>query len=148
DTGAGPYQGQCVQCTPGKSQNCTQPSVCLPNDTCGCKSDSDCGDKTSGRVCGPAQSCIDGCRGTGGNGCPTSEVCTSKDDAIGQCVAGDGGASTTSGASGDGGLALDDTLIEGGGCGCHASERGSGAGVALLTLATAALATARRRRTR
>mgnify|MGYP001087550785 CR=1 FL=1 len=30
--------------------------------------------------------CVDGCRGTGGNGCPTGETCTSTDGTPGICV--------------------------------------------------------------
>jgi uncharacterized repeat protein (TIGR01451 family) len=52
-----------------------------------CIQDSDCGGPMSARVCdGATHMCADGCRGTGGNGCPTGDVCTSIDMTIGQCV--------------------------------------------------------------
>jgi MYXO-CTERM domain-containing protein len=52
-----------------------------------CDEDSDCGGPTSGTVCDDTtQVCIPGCRGQGGNGCPTDQICTSQDTTIGQCV--------------------------------------------------------------
>lgn len=60
-----------------------------------CLADANCGSVTSGKVCdltmgATFQTCIDGCRGTGGNGCdPTNalhDVCTSTDATVGQCV--------------------------------------------------------------
>ncbi|MCC6559322.1 MAG: DUF11 domain-containing protein [Polyangiaceae bacterium] len=60
-----------------------------PNDPTddGCQDDSDCGDVTSGQVCDDAtHTCVDGCRGEGGNGCPDGEICTSIDATIGVCV--------------------------------------------------------------
>jgi MYXO-CTERM domain-containing protein len=51
-----------------------------------CTKDSDCGDAMSGKVCGDNGKCQDGCRGMGGNGCPTDKSCTSKDSTIGMCV--------------------------------------------------------------
>src|SRR6185436_19666566 len=60
----------------------------LADNTCGCVTDDDCGTATSGRVCDAlSQICVVGCRGTGGNGCPTTQVCTSTDATIGMCVA-------------------------------------------------------------
>ncbi len=52
---------------------------------CGCFSDSDCGNATSGRICDQvAHTCADGCsRAPGRNNCPASEFCTS-DDLSGQ----------------------------------------------------------------
>jgi uncharacterized repeat protein (TIGR01451 family)/MYXO-CTERM domain-containing protein len=79
----------CVQCTPSNTGNCDSAGTggaCLPNGNCGCLSDSDCGASDSGRVCDATVSqCISGCRGTGGNGCPTTLVCTSSDATIGIC---------------------------------------------------------------
>jgi uncharacterized repeat protein (TIGR01451 family) len=80
----------CVECTPANTNACS-PSVsgsrCLPNSTCGCQSDADCGGMTSGRVCDSGiEKCSPGCRGTGGNGCPPGFVCTSSTNAIGRCV--------------------------------------------------------------
>ncbi len=52
----------------------------------GCKSDSECGDAKSGKVCDPAtETCIDGCHAAPGNGCPDGQSCTSATDVIGQC---------------------------------------------------------------
>jgi hypothetical protein len=50
-----------------------------------CTQDSDCGGPTSGKVCNAENTCQDGCRGTGGNGCPATQECSSKDDTIGTC---------------------------------------------------------------
>jgi uncharacterized repeat protein (TIGR01451 family) len=66
-----------------------------------CITDSDCGGTDSGRVCyrslptsASYDTCIDGCRGTGGNGCPSGEICSSLTSAIGYCYlySGAGGA--------------------------------------------------------
>lgn len=52
-----------------------------------CSNDADCGDVTSGRICGTSPTiCTDGCRGTGGNGCPGGQMCTSATSSPGQCV--------------------------------------------------------------
>jgi MYXO-CTERM domain-containing protein len=68
----------------------------IDNACVACVEDSDCGADDSGMVCDDGGMCIDGCRGTGGNGCPDGQECTSQDDSIGMCVpAGD----TDSGAS-------------------------------------------------
>lgn len=63
-------------------------NVCPPTGKCGdCSTDTNCGAATSGRVCDDlAKTCGDGCRGTGGNGCPAGKICTSKTNAIGKCV--------------------------------------------------------------
>jgi uncharacterized repeat protein (TIGR01451 family)/MYXO-CTERM domain-containing protein len=78
----------CVECLDGADcQASGSGTACLPNGTCGCTTDPDCGASDSGRVCDTAAStCTTGCRGTGGNGCPTGEVCTSTDSSIGSCV--------------------------------------------------------------
>ncbi len=74
-----------------------------------CLNDSNCGGTTSGKVCDPNGICIDGCRGTGGNGCPTGEQCDSSDNTIGICVTdnagGAGGSAGTGGTAGTGGSA-------------------------------------------
>jgi uncharacterized repeat protein (TIGR01451 family)/MYXO-CTERM domain-containing protein len=63
-----------------------------PNACVVCIADSDCGTVTSGRVCTtPAQTCGDGCRGVGGNGCPVGLQCSSATTAIGICLLPDGG---------------------------------------------------------
>lgn len=70
-----------------------------------CTTDAECGGPTSGIVCDGT--CIPGCRGQNGNGCPEGEACTSTDDTIGECVpesdGGMGGAAGSAGASGSGG---------------------------------------------
>ena len=72
------------------SDNCTVAGalVCdTSTGTCtaGCAADSDCGGATSGRICGASKLCVDGCHGTGGNGCGTNTVCTSTTAAAGVC---------------------------------------------------------------
>jgi uncharacterized repeat protein (TIGR01451 family) len=57
----------------------------LDNGCSGCETDADCGGPVSGKVCNPAQVCIDGCRGMNGNGCVPGNVCSSVDATIGQC---------------------------------------------------------------
>ncbi|MFO0758156.1 MAG: DUF11 domain-containing protein [Byssovorax sp.] len=71
---------------------------CMPGDVCTsmdatigqcfqCLTDADCGGPMSAKVCDAATNmCIDGCRGMNGNGCKAGDVCTSKDDTIGQCL--------------------------------------------------------------
>ncbi|MCU0657460.1 MAG: isopeptide-forming domain-containing fimbrial protein, partial [Polyangiaceae bacterium] len=93
--------GTCTVCKPATSNDPGDASKCDNNpdgeaciagvggdNFCGCTKDSDCGSPTSGRVCDTADTlkCIDGCRGEGGNGCPTTLLCTSKDSSIGKCV--------------------------------------------------------------
>jgi len=71
-----------------------------------CTDDSDCGASDSGRVCNADGECQDGCRGSGGNGCPTGESCTSTDTTIGECVVeGSGGAGGGPGTGGSAGAA-------------------------------------------
>lgn len=170
--------GQCVQCTPGDTTNCDPTGnggVCRPNGQCGCNTDPDCGGATSGRVCDDTNKvCRAGCRGTGGNGCPTGQRCTSTTNAIGQCVTDPGGepqpdggvpdgsvpdsgrpdtgtSSSSGGSSGssgqpDGGLP-DDINIEGGGCNCTMVPGGGALPAGALAIATmASLALMRRRR--
>jgi uncharacterized repeat protein (TIGR01451 family) len=109
--------GTCVLCTPGtpdkggnadKCKTSTDGPVCVTgtdnSNFCGCQIDSDCStDKKSGKVCDAAVTlkCIDGCRGTGGNGCPDGLVCTSKDSSLGKCVK-DSTPETTDAACSDG----------------------------------------------
>ena len=80
---------------------------CLPNGSCGCVADADCGGVTSGRVCDTTASrCVPGCRGGGGNQCPTPQVCSSMNEDIGRCdapPAGDGGVPEGDAGAGDGG---------------------------------------------
>jgi hypothetical protein len=51
-----------------------------------CAKDADCGVPTSGKVCAGGV-CAPGCRGSGGNGCPTGAECSSKDESVGFCKA-------------------------------------------------------------
>jgi uncharacterized repeat protein (TIGR01451 family)/MYXO-CTERM domain-containing protein len=82
----------CWECAPSKAGNGCSPmlggTLCLPNGTCGCQSDSDCGDPASGMICDPTTGrCTMGCRGEGGNGCPIGEACSSMSTDPGQCGA-------------------------------------------------------------
>lgn len=122
-----------------------------------CKEDSDCGNATSGSVCGPLNACISGCRGADGNGCPTGLDCTSTDSTIGMCVdpsmsssssasssSGQGGAGGAGGGGGAGGANTGNPIISGGGCDCSTTNSTNGIGsIAGLGLALAVL---RRRR--
>ncbi|WP_437676771.1 hypothetical protein [Sorangium sp. So ce131] len=56
------------------------------NEVAECQQDSDCGDATSGQICDQeTKACVDGCRGEGGNGCPSGQVCSSTDASAGTC---------------------------------------------------------------
>ncbi len=126
-----------------------------------CMTDMDCGNATSGRVCGELQGCIDGCRGMDGNGCPEGLECTSMDSTIGMCVTpgsgssssgmggsggGAGGSAGAGGAGGTGGAIVDGVVAVGGGCDCTVTNSGDDArGVVALGLALMVL---RRRRSR
>jgi MYXO-CTERM domain-containing protein len=172
--------GQCVQCTPQDVTNCDPTGtggICRPNGQCGCNTDPDCGGVTSGRVCDDTNKvCKAGCRGTGGNGCPTGQRCTSTTNVIGQCVTdpGDAGvdsgidsgtsssggsSGTTSSSGGSSGASsggssgintdagIDNINIEGGGCNCTMVPGGGALPAGALALATmASLALMRRRR--
>ncbi|HRI64038.1 MAG TPA: hypothetical protein PK156_07360 [Polyangium sp.] len=51
-----------------------------------CMQDSDCGNATSGQICDAmSQTCVPGCRGEGGNGCPGGGECSSTTSAAGTC---------------------------------------------------------------
>jgi uncharacterized repeat protein (TIGR01451 family)/MYXO-CTERM domain-containing protein len=126
-----------------------------------CMTDADCGNATSGRLCGQLGGCVEGCRGTGGTGCPMGLQCTSIDDTIGTCIdasttssssgsssssSGTGGAGGSGGADGTGGAINNNTIVSGGGCDCSTTNsRDELPGVAALGLALAVLR--RRRRT-
>ena len=93
---------------------------------CVCNTDADCGDATSGQVCDATKdSCVPGCRGTGGNGCPTGDDCSSTTNDIGQCAppatasssVASSSSSASSGAGGSGG--------EGGGTSASVSSSSS-----------------------
>ncbi len=70
-----------------------------------CSEDPDCGSATSGMICNldVGGYCQPGCRGEGGNGCPTGQTCTSTDDTIGDCVGGGEGGGSAGGGSAEGG---------------------------------------------
>ena len=100
----------CVDGCRGSGGNaCPSGKVCTSADTSlghcvQCVADGDCGGKTSGKVCDVATStCVDGCRGSGGNGCPTQEKCSSTNSDIGQCTRAGNGDAGTDGGSTDGG---------------------------------------------
>jgi hypothetical protein len=60
------------------------------NNGCACLADGDCGAADTGIVCdnadGATFTCVAGCRDVDDSRCPGSELCTSTDDSIGQCV--------------------------------------------------------------
>jgi uncharacterized repeat protein (TIGR01451 family) len=123
-----------------------------PADDTPCTADNECGDASSGRVCDDAAMhiCIDGCRGTNGNGCPDGTVCTSTDETIGTCTSsgagGNGGGS--GGGNGSGGAEPDGFVAEGNGILCSAQPGNhNGTGFAcLIAGALGALMALRRRR--
>jgi uncharacterized repeat protein (TIGR01451 family)/MYXO-CTERM domain-containing protein len=118
----------------------------------GCETDSDCGDAKSGRVCDDKERvCIDGCRGKGGNGCPTDQVCSSTTEEIGTCGRNKADAGPTNagdGGNGDGDAGItDDIVASGSGLSCSTrSTGGAGSALALLTLGVMAVFGASRRR--
>jgi uncharacterized repeat protein (TIGR01451 family) len=76
------------------------------DDSAQCYADAECGDNTSGKVCNESHLCIDGCRGTNGNGCLLGQTCSSTNETIGSCsgqALGTGGASSTGGGPSTGG---------------------------------------------
>lgn len=147
--------GVCVMCTPGPNGDA---SMCVedPNGPlciaganessfCGCETDSDCGAIDSGRVCDTSiQICVDGCRGVGGNGCPTELGCTSPDTTIGQCVPdghmGDQGTDPNAYGGDPVGVGSD------GGCACSTTPQSGGRFLFTGLFALGALAWMRRRR--
>ena len=144
----------------GEDVVCTSTDATI-GDCVECVTDSDCGDSTSGKVCDTTNNaCVDGCRGTDGNGCEPGEVCTSTDDTIGTCEEqSDGGAGGAGGAGGDDtdaglgddagdGFGADDGDVWAAGngvlCATQPGSAGQGAGW-LIGGAVVALALARRR---
>ncbi|MCW5812281.1 MAG: cadherin-like domain-containing protein [Labilithrix sp.] len=88
-----------------------------------CTQDSECGAADSGQICNDG-ACGAGCRGTGGNGCPSGQVCSSTTEVAGTC--GPGG--TSGGVDVDGGPTVPGTTppddggsLEGGGINCAAT---------------------------
>jgi hypothetical protein len=113
-----------------------------------CGTDSECGNATSGKVCDMNHKCVDGCRGTSGNGCPDGKVCSSKDNTIGTCE--NSSSSSSSGRGGAGGAGGGDggVVVEGNGLLCSAqpaNDNRSGLGW-MLGGALGLLLAARRRR--
>jgi fimbrial isopeptide formation D2 family protein/MYXO-CTERM domain-containing protein len=167
-------QGICVVCTTGKGGDASKckddPAgpVCVNGkdgeNHCGCTADSDCGDAKSGKVCDSIpETCKDGCRGNGGNGCPDGFTCTSKDTTIGTCepngAGGAGGGTDTGTGTGTGGakgglganpVSNDGQIGEGGGCGCSVpgESHDDGPLAALGAMVSALVVAARRRRDR
>lgn len=92
--GTGDYDGDGI---PAIVDDGDEPTECL--------TDSDCGDTESGMICNEAVGsfCQPGCRGSGGNGCPDGETCTSTDQTVGQCVGGGEGGGGPGGGSSEGG---------------------------------------------
>jgi MYXO-CTERM domain-containing protein len=136
--------GVCSQCSETNEDQCSvNRPVCLSTNICGCTSDSDCGTAQSGRVCDTSLGvCLAGCRGTGGNGCPEGQACSSPGTGIGRCNTArpDGGV--------DGGPPFD---FNGGGFTCALGGTGRPGGLnglAWLALLGLGLLAARRRSTR
>jgi MYXO-CTERM domain-containing protein len=133
-----PTKKTCVECASGKTDAC-QPDLagdeCLADGKCGCQTDGDCGGVSSGRVCdSEAGRCVPGCRGAGGNGCPSPQVCSSASGQIGRCepptgpdggAPGDGG---TGGMGGAGGGTPDGGGPDGSGAAGSGGRGGSGGG--------------------
>ena len=75
--------------TCGQQAAVCRSNVCNGGTCSSCGTDQDCGNATSGKVCtssGDAGSaCINGCRGTGGNGCAQGQNCSSTTSAVGTC---------------------------------------------------------------
>ncbi|MFS8065257.1 MAG: MYXO-CTERM sorting domain-containing protein, partial [Byssovorax sp.] len=111
----------------------------------GCMTDSECGAANSGKVCDEAtKTCVDGCRGEGGNTCPDGKVCSSPTVKIGTCVEGSGGAG---GGGGGGGAPPDRVVASGNGLICSATPGNDNGGATwLLGGVLAALVGWRRRR--
>jgi clumping factor A len=74
------------------------------DDSAKCYADIECGAVASGQVCDATHVCVNGCRGTDGNGCAQGQVCSSNNEAIGTCsnAEGAGGAPGTGGATSTG----------------------------------------------
>ncbi|HEX7601611.1 MAG TPA: MYXO-CTERM sorting domain-containing protein, partial [Polyangiaceae bacterium] len=158
--------GICTLCTLGPKGDASKCKldpkgpVCVAGSNmtvhCGCLQDPDCGGPKSGKVCDSVpETCEDGCRGLGGNGCPDGMECTSKDTTIGKCVVtggggGGGGGGVGGGTSGSGGAPAGVPQDPGdtGGCGCRvpAEEGGDLGGAMAGALGLLALASRRRRR--
>jgi uncharacterized repeat protein (TIGR01451 family)/MYXO-CTERM domain-containing protein len=150
----------CVNGCRGQGGNgCPDPKLCSSTDmTIGscfdCLTDSNCGDMQSGKVCDDAShTCVNGCRGQGGNGCPGGEICTSETMKVGMCTNGAGGAASTSTGTGTGGTGgaggTGDTVIANGHgliCAASPANDNSNNGWLFAGALSALLAMRRRRR--
>lgn len=144
----------CVACTSTETQNCLATgsgSACLASETCGCSTDTSCGGASSGRVCnGITHVCVAGCRGTGGNGCPATETCSSTTGSAGTCMT----VGVDSGMPGkpDAGSGVDagpvgHVVSQSAGCGCRIGTSSDGRMGALAgALVGLAMAAHRRRK--
>jgi uncharacterized repeat protein (TIGR01451 family)/MYXO-CTERM domain-containing protein len=115
----------------------------------GCTTDVDCGAANSGKICDDTtKTCIDGCRGMGGNGCPDGKTCSSQSALAGTCVDSTTSSSTGSGGAGGAGGAPDRIVASGNGLICSATPGNSNDDTAawLVGGAILALAGSRRRR--
>ncbi|HZF48417.1 MAG TPA: L-type lectin-domain containing protein [Polyangiaceae bacterium] len=127
-------------CTTDNAADVCRSGLCSSEGTCTCKEDTHCGDASSGRVCDADKgACVDGCRGSGGNGCPSGLQCSSTSADVGEC---------RQPGVGPGPQTPDDGTVEGSGfLTCGASRRGaSGDPAALLFFAALAGHLVRRRR--
>jgi uncharacterized repeat protein (TIGR01451 family)/MYXO-CTERM domain-containing protein len=105
-----------------------------PADDIACKTDADCGEATSGKICDATLNvCVPGCRGTNGNGCPSGQTCSSKDNTAGTC-------STAV-------TPPDDGILITGGCACTTSSSSNDSPVGFgFAIAAACAAMIRRRK--
>ncbi|MDD9938787.1 MAG: hypothetical protein OXT09_34680, partial [Myxococcales bacterium] len=110
-----------------------------------CAEDADCGDASSGQVC-VDESCQPGCRGEGGNGCPTGQLCSSSTMEVGSCGPAD---EPDSPMDDEAPIVTPDeagVFLGGGGCECRAGGGGGLDGSSAALLAGVLLLIGRRRR--
>jgi hypothetical protein len=134
--------GQCGEPdgNPCGSRLLCRSGACGPNNVCGgCLADGDCGGPMSGRVCLPNNVCGPGCRGSGGNGCPSGQSCSSTGNGIGSCSTPDLGVVDLGGGSSDMSAAAADMSghqlsLAGGGFSCAMTPHARPSGSALVWL--------------
>ncbi|WP_050435390.1 DUF11 domain-containing protein [Chondromyces crocatus] len=106
-----------------------------------CTEDSACGGPNSGSICDEdTGTCVNGCRGTNGNSCPSGQVCSSTDDTAGTCSPDPGGPAEPG---------SDDLYAEGNGLLCSArpgQADGQGGATALTLVGLLGLALRLRRK--
>ena len=78
-------------CNGEKDNGCPAGKVCTSDDdTVGscveCVVHNDCGGPNSGQLCSSTNTCVAGCTGNVGEGCPDPLVCSSSDSTVGSCV--------------------------------------------------------------